>query len=86
MMQLGKQKKTGRKVKKFFSDIRLKTNIEKVGTSASGINIYKFNYIGSSTDYVGVMAQEVLWATEIHSSGYLMVDDSKVDGAFKRIN
>ena len=39
-------KKAGRKARKFFSDIRLKTNIERVGTSASGINIYKFNEIG----------------------------------------
>ena len=54
--------------------------------SASGINIYKFNYIGSSIDYVGVMAQEVLWATEIHSSGYLMVDYDKLDVDFKRFN
>ena len=54
--------------------------------SASGINIYKFNYIGSPIDYEGVMAQEVLWATEMHSSGYLMVDYSKVDVDFKRIN
>ena len=36
--------------------------------------------------YVGLMAQEVLWATEMHSSGYLMVDYSKLDVDFKRFN
>ena len=57
-------KKAKKKVKKFFSDIRLKTNIEKVGTSASGINIYKFNYIGSSVDYVGAVSYTHLRAHE----------------------
>ena len=32
------------------------------------------------------MAQEVLWATEMHSSGYLMVDYDKLDVDFKRFN
>ena len=73
-------------VKKLFSDIRLKTNIEFIGKSPSNINIYEFNYIGSPIKYVGVMAHEVPWATEKHESGYLMVDYDKVDVEFRRLN
>ena len=73
-------------VKKLFSDIRLKTNIEFIGKSPSNINIYSFSYIGNPTKYVGVMAHEVPWASEKHSSGYLMVDYNKLDVEFKRLN
>ena len=73
-------------VKKFFSDIRLKTNIEFIGKSPSNINIYSFSYIDNPTKYVGVMAHEVPWASEKHSSGYLMVDYNKLDVEFKRLN
>ena len=73
-------------VKKLFSDIRLKTNIEFIGKSPSNINIYSFSYIGNPTKYVGVMAHEVPWASEKHSNGYLMVDYNKLDVEFKRLN
>ena len=73
-------------VKKLFSDIRLKTNIEFIGKSPSNINIYSFSYIGNPTKYVGVMAREVPWASEKHSNGYLMVDYNKLDVEFKRLN
>ena len=72
--------------KKVFSDIRLKTNIEFLGKSPSNINIYSFSYIGNPIKYVGVMAHEVPWAAEKHSSGYLMVDYNKLDVEFKRLN
>ena len=83
-------KKAGNVVKsaisKVFSDIRLKTNIEFIGKSPSNINIYSFSYIGNPTKYVGVIAHEVPWASEKHSSGYLMVDYNKLDVEFKRLN
>ena len=72
--------------KKAFSDIRLKTNIEFIGTSPSNINIYKFNYINSPITYTGVMAHEVPWASEKHLNGYLMVDYNKIDVDFRRLN
>ena len=72
--------------KKVFSDIRLKTNIEFIGTSPSNINIYKFNYNNSPIIYTGVMAHEVPWASEKHSNGYLMVDYNKIDVDFRRLN
>ncbi len=42
------------------SDIRLKRDIEAIGTLANGLTLYKFKYLWSDTDMVGVMAQEVL--------------------------
>ena len=71
------------------SDIRLKENIELIGKSNLGINIYEFDYIDKSYGdgrYRGVMAQEVLWASIKDSDGYYMVDYSKVDVPFEKIN
>jgi len=68
------------------SDIRLKTNIEFIGKSISGINIYTFNYIDKKGRYEGVMAQEVPWASIKDENGYLKVDYSKIDAKFKRLN
>ncbi len=42
------------------SDIRLKTDIEKVGVAANGLPLYIFRYIGGDEVYRGVMAQDVL--------------------------
>lgn len=42
-----------------LSDERAKENIEKVGKLDNGVNVYKYNYIGSKTPHIGVMAQEV---------------------------
>lgn len=68
-----------------FSDVRLKDNVELVGKSPSDINIYSFNYKGSKDKYEGVLAQEVLWASTEYD-GYLMVDYSKLDVDFRRLN
>ena len=69
----------------FGSDVRLKDNVKLVGKSPSDINIYSFNYKGSKDKYEGVLAQEVLWASSEHN-GYLMVDYSKLDVDFRRLN
>ena len=59
------------------SDIRLKTDIEKVGLAANGLPLYNFRYIGEDAVYRGVMAQDVLEvfpeAVCIMPSGYLAV-------------
>ena len=68
------------------SDIELKENIEHVGVSPSGLNIYEWNYIGESTSnrYRGVIAQDLLSkqrydaVTEM-DNGYLGVYYDKVD-------
>ena len=43
-----------------LSDIRLKTDIEPVGTADNGLTLYTFRYKGSDALYQGVMAQDVL--------------------------
>jgi hypothetical protein len=68
------------------SDMRLKENIKLVGKSPSNINIYSFKYKGEDGKYEGVMAQEVPWASIVNDDGYLMVDYSKLDVEFKRLN
>ena len=69
-----------------FSDVRLKDNVKLVGKSPSDINIYSFNYKGSKDKYEGVLAHEVPWASQTHDNGYLMVDYSKLDVDFRRLN
>jgi len=68
-----------------LSDIRFKENIEKVGTSSSGTNVYRWNYIGSPHRYQGVIAQEVPWAC-VDKDGIKYVDYSKVDVDFREVN
>ena len=69
-----------------YSDIRLKTDIKLIGISEMGINMYSFKYNGSEDIYQGVMAQEVPWATTQDKNGFYMVDYSKVDVEFKKLN
>ena len=71
---------------KGFSDVRLKEDIQLIGKSPSGINIYSFKYKQLDGTYEGVMAQEVPWAREMTDTGYYMVDYSKVDVEFRRLN
>ena len=72
-----------------ISDRRLKENIRLVGKSASGINIYTWNYKDVLKHgkglFEGVMAQEVPQASIQHPDGYLMVDYSKIDVTFKKV-
>ena len=42
-----------------FSDERLKENIEKVGKTKDGQNLYSYNYIGDGDQQIGLMAHEV---------------------------
>ena len=66
------------------SDIALKENIEQVGVSPSGLNIYEWNYIGENSRYRGVIAQDLLLkgrqdaVTEM-DNGYLGVYYDKID-------
>ena len=69
-----------------FSDARLKEDVKLVGKSPMGINIYSFKYKQSAGTYEGVMAQEVPWAREMTDTGFYMVDYSKVDVEFRRLN
>lgn len=59
-----------------MSDIRLKTNITRIGTHPLGIGIYEYDIFGHRE--IGVMAQELEKvkpeAVILHSSGFKMVD------------
>jgi len=72
-----------------MSDKNIKENIDLVGVSDSGINIYEFDYKDKSNGegrYRGVMAQEVPEASIMGAKGHLLVDYSKVDVEFERIS
>ena len=61
----------------YFSDRRLKRNINRIGTHGTGIGIYEFDYVWGEHG-VGVMADEVEQvmpdAVTTHVSGFKMVD------------
>ena len=42
-----------------FSDRRVKTDIERVGTAANGLPVYHYRYVGGGGTYRGYMADEV---------------------------
>jgi hypothetical protein len=70
------------------SDIRLKTDIQRVGTSESGIPTYTFRYRGdpSGTTYFGTMAQELLethpHAVTVRADGFYAVYYDLIDVDF----
>jgi hypothetical protein len=41
------------------SDSRVKAGVVKLGTHPAGFGLYRFRYLWSETEYVGVIAQEV---------------------------
>lgn len=63
-----------------WSDRRLKTDIEQIGSLSTGLPVYRYKIFGNSQ--IGVMADEVRQihpdAVTRHESGYDMVDYSKV--------
>jgi hypothetical protein len=44
---------------KFFSDRRLKEDVEQVGTLFDGTPVYRYRYIGQPAFQIGLMAQDV---------------------------
>jgi hypothetical protein len=70
-----------------ISDARLKENINLIGKSPSGLNVYTFKYKGNDNGiYQGVMAQEVPHASILGDDGFYKVDYSKLDVEFKKVN
>ena len=71
------------------SDIRLKTDISKVGTTHLGLPLYQFRYHDLPEVYEGVMAQDV---AVLHPSaiktlpyGYMAVDYAKLGLQMRRV-
>lgn len=65
-----------------FSDRRLKSNVERIGTHPVGVPLYEYDIFGRRER--GVMADELQAvrpdAVLTHPSGYLMVDYSAISG------
>ena len=72
-----------------FSDERLKRDIVPIGEE-NGFNIYRFRYVWSDDEYIGVMAQEVQRirpdAVVVGSDGLLRVNYHKIGIALRRLN
>src|SRR5689334_7549310 len=54
------------------SDVRLKTDIERVGTTVYGLPLYQFRYKTGTQRFEGVMAQDVL---EVVPDAVVMAED-----------
>jgi hypothetical protein len=71
------------------SDKKLKKNINKIGVSPSGINIYSFEYIDNKFGngvWQGVLSNEVPSVAVVkHKDGYDMVNYSLIDVEFKQL-
>ena len=71
------------------SDRKLKKNINKIGKSPSGLNVYSFEYKDSKYGkglFQGVMSDEIPQEAVIQmDNGYDAVDYSKLDVEFKQI-
>ncbi len=65
-----------------LSDVRLKNNIHRVGTTVLSFPLYSFQYRGKYGTYIGVMAQDVLKvepsAVSMGSDGFYRVDYQKL--------
>ena len=71
-----------------MSDRKLKKNINKIGESPSGLNIYSFEYIDSKYGeglFQGVMSDEIPQEAVINNGEYNMVNYSMLDVEFKQI-
>ena len=70
------------------SDRKLKKNINKIGESPSGLNIYSFKYKDTKHGeglFQGVMSDEVPQKAVGTRDGYDTVDYSMLDVEFKQI-
>jgi len=60
------------------SDIRLKEDVRRIGTTVLGLPLYHFKYLGKPETYEGVIAQEVLQvmpgAVSVGADGFYRVN------------
>jgi hypothetical protein len=73
------------------SDIAYKENLNLIGKSPNGLNIYQFNYKGEDGLYEGVIAQELIGTKyedtlSKNEDDLYMVDYNKIDVEFKKLN
>ena len=72
------------------SDIRIKEDVERVGTSPSGIPVDHFRYIDSPQLHEGAMAQDLLEthpeSVTVGANGYYRVSYSDIDVEFRQVD
>ncbi len=75
---------------KRLSDIRLKTKIQRVGTTVLNLPLYSFEYRGKPGTFIGVMAQDVLKvkpaAVSVGRDGFYRVDYGQLGIEMLQIN
>ena len=71
------------------SDVRLKTDIVRIGTTALGLPLYRFSYKNRAGTYTGVMAQDVLEvlpeAVQTGPDGFYRVDYRRLGISMDRV-
>jgi hypothetical protein len=71
------------------SDVRLKTDIEQVGTTVYGLPLFHFRYKTGEERFEGVMAQDVLKimpdAVSLGSNGFYRVDYARLGIAMTKV-
>ena len=72
------------------SDIRLKEDVQRVGTTVFGLPLYHFKYIGAPETYEGVMAQDVLQvmpgAVSLGADGYYRVNYGALGTSMRQVS
>ncbi len=72
------------------SDVRLKEDVQRVGTTVFGLPLYRFKYLGKPETYEGVMAHEVLQvmpaAVSLGADGYHRVNYSALGTSMRQIS
>jgi hypothetical protein len=73
-----------------FSDVRLKEDVQRIGTTVFGLPLYRFKYVGRSETHEGVMAQDVLdvmpSAVSRGEDGYYRVNYSALGTSMRRVS
>ena len=72
------------------SDLRLKEDVQRVGTTVFGLPLYHFKYIGKPETYEGVMAHEVLRvmpdAVSVGADGYYRVNYRALGTSMRQVS
>jgi hypothetical protein len=72
------------------SDIRLKEDVRRVGTTVFGLSLYQFRYRGKLETYEGLMAQEVLKvmpdAVSVGADGFYRVNYRALGTTMRRVS
>jgi hypothetical protein len=73
-----------------ISDVRLKQDVRRVGTTLFGLPLYHFKYLGKPETYEGVMAQEVLkvmpGAVSVAADGFYRVNYRALGTVMRRVS